>query len=148
MTKATAETLKLILIIALGLIIFLSFVPIITNELSVACKRSQIDDLGRVLTQLENFESMSNVQTLSYNTVEGFVIKTCTKEIVFEKTTENNVEKKYVKVVWEDGIEQKIPTVADWKMGNGDNLWLNDSSTWDMKVSYRNVIARQVSQTI
>jgi len=147
MTKASAETLKLIIIIALGLIIFLSFVPIVTTELNIVCKRSQMDDLGRVLTQLENFERMNDVQAVSYNTIEGFNVKTsCTKEIVFERKIENNVEKKYVKVVWTDGLYERIPTVADWNMGN-TGMDLTDG-TWDMKVYYRNVIARQVEQNL
>jgi len=144
MTKATAETLKLIIIIALSLILFLSFVPLVTTELKIACKRSQIDDLARVLRELENFKRMNNVQPLSYNVVQGFIVKTdCTKEIVFQKVVENNVEKKIVKLVWEDGLEEKIPTEADWQM-EGTNGLVDMSlteGTWDIKVFSNSVIA-------
>jgi uncharacterized LabA/DUF88 family protein len=132
MTKATVETLKLIFIIALGLIIFLYLIPMMLREANIACKRSQIDELSRVLRELDKFERMkTTLQPGSYNIVENFEVKTCTDKIEYKDGL--------LYVIWNDGSSEKIPTKAQWKMD--DSFLSLKEGKWDMKVSLESVTA-------
>jgi hypothetical protein len=142
MTKATVETLKLILIIALGLLILMYFIPIATNELDSVCKNAQMDELNKVWEQLDNFEKNNQtIQPGSYNTIQDFHVQSCTSEIKYVPV-ENG--RGYLTIKWKSsGYVQKIPTEASWTMEDdtGPPMDLTEGTTWDMKVSLGNVAA-------
>lgn len=142
MSKATVDIFMLIAVIALGLMILLFLVPMLSKELNVACKRSQIDDLGKVWRQLDNFERMKEtIQPGSYNIIENFNVKKyCTSEIRYD-------ERGFLVIKWVDGGFEKIPTNAVWKM-DGSNLLLKEGTTCDFKVSLGNVVATQSGHSL
>ena len=145
MIKGSAETLKLIFIIAFGLFIFLWVIPMMMNQLSVICKHAQMDELYKVWEELERFEKMDKiVQPTSYNLVQGFVVKTdCVSEIKYDSN------KKYLFITWKDGVVQEInSTDVTWGIeGSSGDMDLKEG-TWDMKVSLGKVIVKRQEQNI
>lgn len=135
MTKGS-ETIWLFFFIAIGLFLILFFFLVLPKIADVGCRQSQMDDLSRVLRELDNFERMNTtLQPGSYNILpEPFTVRTsCTSKIKYDPSG-------LVIVIWNDGITEKIPTNATWKMEDGNDTSLTEGS-WDMRVSLKSVVA-------
>ena len=145
MTKGS-EAIWLFFIIAIGLVLILFFFLVLPKIADVGCRQSQMDDLSRVLRELDNFERMNTtLQPGSYNILpEPFTVRTsCTSEIMYVKEINYVNKVRYegvLKVIWTDGITEKIPTNDTWKMEDGTDMSLTKDS-WDMKVSLKSVVA-------
>jgi hypothetical protein len=131
--KATVQTVQFILLIAICVVGFLFIFHLLVSASNAACKRAQMDELGKIWRELRYWESKGeSAGKTSFNIIPGFNVKPCVKGITYEPKT---YEPGKVVLEWTDGGKEEIPAKGEWILCNKALI----PGTYDVKVSFMRV---------